>query len=194
MAMSMGMLERYDDALSAFWAAYRLAGSNRRRQSMALGALGQLLLDAGYPRAARAAFSSGIARTSEIFPRAAALGGYAIASAVLEDTAGVAFAVAETSTLARLRGAPWEIVSTMLECSDALEMIGKRSAAATLRRRALRLAQRQGYHQLVYLAEHSKRRGLAARFQRPITPGSREIVHLVETMGSPGLPMLVNGG
>jgi hypothetical protein len=140
--------------LEYLWKAYELlAGSVGVHYETLMGNITQILLDAGYPAAARAGFARMLSQTAELRVIYMALGGYASASAALGDKSAVEWAGTEVLRLAKNPNHPNVQAYVMFECSEALEQIGEHARAGTFRRRALRMAERYGYHTLTFKAQ-----------------------------------------
>jgi hypothetical protein len=143
----------FNTGLKHAWTAYDLIRGNVTiHRHAALTNIAQMLLDAGYPAAARAGFARLLEDSLEVHALYPVIGGYAAASAALSDRSGVQWATTEVLRLAKRRGHPDALASALFECSEALADVDEQTRAGTLRRRALRLAEQHGLHQLSFKA------------------------------------------
>jgi hypothetical protein len=144
----------FNAGLEHAWKAYDLIrGSITIHRNAALNNISQILLDAGYPGAARAGFARMLTDSLEVRAGFAVIGGYAMASAALSDRAGVEWATTQILRLAKLRGYPDGLANALFECSEALAAVGEQARADTLRRRSAQLAEQHGLHQLSFKAQ-----------------------------------------
>jgi hypothetical protein len=177
----------FDSALAFAWRSYKLAGQNGQREN-ALINITQILVDAGYPGAAQVA-AKHLLRNRSFVAAPAIIGAYALASASLGDVAAVEWAVEQAVDAAKSPGFQREKADSLLECSFALEQIGRASRAAHIRARSQALAMRHGFHDIAYLAEQGIRRG-APRLPSRITKASEAIVTEIGALESESLPLV----
>ena len=154
----------FDSALDYAWQAYKLSQKFEMDRRVVLANLAQILYDAGHPAASRAAATHLLREQighTQVF---AVLGTLARASAALDDVAAVDWCAAQLLELSKPPTFAQHVADAFLECSFALEDVGRTAKANRLRKQAYELAVRHGYHDIAYLAEHSTPRG------RPRTP------------------------
>lgn len=154
----------FDAALDYAWRAYKLSKRFEMDRRIVLANLAQILYDAGHPAASRAAATHLLRLKLAHMQLLAVLGTYARASAALDDTGAVDWCASQLLELARAPSFTQPVADALLECSFALEDVGRAGKARKLRKRAHAIAVRHGYHDIVYLAEHSTPRG------KPRTP------------------------
>jgi hypothetical protein len=146
----------FNRALLYTWKAYALHTPTPSVHLQAVvNNMAQILLDAGHPAAARAGFARLLAEPVEFRVLYTAISGYAMASAALGDATAVGWASAQVLRLARERNSPSLLARALLECSEALAIVGEHVRAGTFRRRALRLAEQHGYHRLIFEAQQT---------------------------------------
>jgi ATP/maltotriose-dependent transcriptional regulator MalT len=179
----------FDAALACAWRAYGMSRHFELGRQGALGNIAQILLDAGYPAAARVA-SKHLLRMPRLRTRTFShLGTYAASSAALGDADGVEWVAAQLLELAKPPAFAQHAADALLECSNSLEQIGRGAKAKRLRARAHAIAVRHGYHDIAYLAEHGLRRG-APRAPQKITPATEAIVTEVQSLEPENLPLV----
>jgi tetratricopeptide (TPR) repeat protein len=154
----------FDAALDYAWRAYKLARKFEMDRRIVLANLAQILYDAGHPAASRAAATHLLRQKLAHMQLFAVLGTYARASAALDDRTAVDWCASQLLELAKPPSFTQPVADALLECSFALEEMGRTGKASRLRKRAHQIAVRHGYHDIAYLAEHSTPRG------RPRTP------------------------
>jgi hypothetical protein len=150
--------QRYDDAIPHAWVAYRCREGDERGQTESLNNIAQLFYLSGHHAIARDTFVRVLAARPAPTVGAAALGGYALSSAVLADERGVRWAAAEATSLSEILGLKYESVTSLIECATALDIVGDQPYALVLRARASTMAQYAGFFELVHKAEESARR------------------------------------
>ena len=143
----------FSDAIAHGWRAYRGRDGDRTGQVEMLANLGRLFFDAGNHDVARSALVRVLAARPVLRIAASALGGFALASAALKDSSGVRWAASEASSLCDLPNAGYETASALLDCANALDLIGEFPYGAVLRARGSTIAQYRGYHELVFRSE-----------------------------------------
>lgn len=141
-------------AIPHAWAGYRARSGDEKGQLAMLNNIGQLFLEIGQPAVARTAFSRVLGSDPTLQTVAAALGGYASACAALDDRRAVTWAAGEAASLSNtiVRGS-YELAAALIDCADALELIGDAPYALVLRARGSAVAQYAGYHELVFKTE-----------------------------------------
>lgn len=148
----------FNAGLELAWKGYDLVRRNSRRNNAAhchsaLNNIAQILLDAGYPGAARAGYARLLTDSLNVRAAYSVVGGYATASAALSDRVGVEWATTQILRLGKLRGNPDSLATALLECSEALAVIGEHARAETLRRRSAQLAEQHGLHRTAFKAQ-----------------------------------------
>lgn len=159
----------FDEALEFAWRAYELAKSFELDRRAVLGNLAQLLYDAGYAEASRAAAAHVLRLPVTASHRFPLLGTYARASAAIGDARAVDRAASRVSALAKGTTFPQQVADALLDCSFALDEAGRPDRAARFRAQAQAIAQRHGYHEIAYLAEHRMPRGRPRTRERSST-------------------------
>ena len=154
----------FDVALQHAWRAYNLSKRFEMDRRVVLANLAQILYDAGHPAASRAAATHLLRQELGHMQVFAVLGTHARASAALDDARAVDWCAAQVLELAKPPSFTQYVADALLECSFALEEVGRAAKATRLRKRAHAIAVRHGYHDIAYLAEHSTPRG------KPRTP------------------------
>jgi tetratricopeptide (TPR) repeat protein len=154
-----------NSAVNHYWSAYRLVSGKGVIAGAALGNLAQALLMAGHFEDARKIATMLLNMRPMLQVSLPVLGGYALASARLGDNAAVEWACGQVRGLAKSRHYAREIASALIECSWALEVIGKGVQAGVLRRRAENIATTHGFHDITFDEAPLSRPGAAARQQ-----------------------------
>jgi hypothetical protein len=150
--------KRYNEAIPHAWAAYQCREGDAHGQIDSLNNIAQLFYLSGHPVIARDAFVRVLAGRPDTNVAAAALGGYALSSAVLADERAVRWAAAEATGLSEILGPKYESVTSLIECATALDVVGDQPHASVLRARASTMAQYAGFFELIHQAEESARR------------------------------------
>jgi hypothetical protein len=97
------------------------------------------------------------------------------------DSGAVDWCSAQLLELSKPPSFAQHVADSLLECSFALEEVGRTGKANRLRRRAHAIAVHHGYHDIAYLAEHSTPRG-KPRTPRRIPKTTRAIVSEVSAL------------
>lgn len=171
----------FDAALDHAWRAYQLVERFERDRRAVLVNIAQILYDAGHPDASRAAATHLLRLPlvhQELF---AVLGTHARSSAAVGDTRGADWSVAQVLRLAQQPSFPQYVADALLECSFALDELGRPEKANRCRARAQELAVRHGYHDIAYLAEHAIPRG-KPRTRPRSSPATLAIVTEVQAL------------
>ncbi len=150
--------QRFEEAIPHGWAAYQCREGDAHGQAETLNNIAQLFYDCGQAAIARDAFVRVLAARPAPNVGAAALGGYALSSAVLADERAVRWAAAEVTSLSEILHHKYELVTSLIECATALDIVGDQPYASVLRARASTMAQYGGFFELVYKAEEASRR------------------------------------
>jgi tetratricopeptide (TPR) repeat protein len=140
-------------ALVYGWRAFQRAIGDPAREADMLLNISQYLLESGHPEVAIHGFAAALAREPVARVALPTLGGMALAASALGDGARVRAARAHAEHLIATAGLPYEAASALLELSEALAMVGDASGASECRTRALGIAARQGYHELIHRLE-----------------------------------------
>lgn len=180
----------FDTALDYAWRSYKLVSSLEFERRSVLANLAQILYDAGHAEASRAA-STHLLRLK--LPHAAmfaVLGTYARASAALNDAPAVDWCASQLLELSKPPSFAHHVADGLLECSFALEDMGRAAKAKQLRERAREIAVRHGYHDIAYLAEHSTPRG-RPRIPTRVSSATQAIVSEVRALETDRRPLLV---
>jgi hypothetical protein len=145
----------FSDAIKHGWQAYRGRDGDRTGQLEMLSNIGRLFHDAGDNVSARSAFVRVLAARPMFRIGASALGGYALASAALGDEDAVRWAAEESSSLLETAAGGYETASALIDCANALEVVGDLPYGSVLRARGSTIAQYAGYHEVVHKS-HSR--------------------------------------
>ena len=148
-----GGLRDLDQALLQGWRAYELSVGDPTTEADMLVCLGQTLLHANDPHAARSGFAGALARTPPGRIALPALGGYALASGKLGDHDSVRWATSQVKQIGGIARYPYETAAALCECMLAAASVGDTTQAESLREAALAIAQSYGYHEIVYQSE-----------------------------------------
>jgi tetratricopeptide (TPR) repeat protein len=180
-------------ALAYGWRAYQGAIGDPAREASTLLNLSQMLLEAGQPAAALRGFAATMER--QPVPRLAfpTLGGLAISAAQVGDRTLVAETKARIEGLIESAPFPYECAGTLAELSQALATIGETAGALMCRTRALELAERHRYHEIIHRLDSLRVSPAASRPQAPhmLNPKGREValaVASLEFAGSAKVP------
>jgi hypothetical protein len=150
MGTSDAMASRYGDAVANYWRAFGLVGGAGQIARAVLGNLATTLLISGRPLEARKVSTMVLQQPGPAISALPSLGTYALASANLGDVDAVLWASGQVRQFGRLRHAARELAEAMIECSAALEAIGREAQAGVLKRRGEAIAQRHGFHDLTF--------------------------------------------
>ena len=175
------------EAIGHGWAAFQARVGSSAGQVEVLSNIGQLFLEAGHPKVARQAFVRVLATVPT--PRVAgpALGGYALASAVLGDRTAVRWSAAEAAALSDQPGIGYESASALIDCASALDLISEAPYGAVLRARASTIAQYSGFHELVHKAEAASQTS-APIVSRPLSGAPEFIASEISKLPESVLP------
>ena len=191
---------RHDFAVALKHAAAIVAASNGDLTGdvETLQNIAQLLLEAGHAGAAAAAFAclaSLPLRAQILLPT---LGGLALASSRLGVTEQTRWAAQEVNRLRRANVPRFSLASALLECAEALTIIGDSRRAENTLKIAVALAERHGFHEIVIKAEQLRRnRPEESAYRSPIgRSGARLAQQLIELRPAslPDRAILVAGG
>jgi hypothetical protein len=183
----------YNGALAYAWRAFTLADTSAHGRQTALANIAQILLDAGYPAAARVASSHALRQPKLRTPVFAHLSTYAAASAALSDGKAVDWVAGELLRLANPPFFAQYAADALLDCSFSLEQVGRTRKAKQLRARAHAIATRHGYHDIAWMAEHDLRRG-KPRAPSRITRATEAIVSEIRALEPADLSLRVHAG
>jgi hypothetical protein len=150
--------QRYEEAIPHAWAAFQCREGDVRGETESLNNIAQLFYEGGHHAIARDTFVRVLASHPAPHAAAAAVGGYALSSAVLGDERSVRWAAAEATCLSETLGHKYESVTSLIECATALDIVGDQPYASVLRARAATMAQYAGFFELVHKADESARR------------------------------------
>jgi tetratricopeptide (TPR) repeat protein len=137
-------------ALVYGWRAYQNAIGDASKEAEALLNLSQFLLECEQPEAALRGFAATLDRSPSARLALPALGGMALAAAALGQGQVVQATRARTERVIETVVLPYEHAGALLELSEALRTIGDVTAAASCRERALAIAERHSYHEIVH--------------------------------------------
>ncbi len=151
--IAAGVAGRIDDCLAHGWLAYQHA-ANRSAEAEVLVNVSQALFESGHTREARAGWAAILAADGVpphlVLP---ALGGLAVASAMLGDEPRVLWVTREVARMEKTGTSRYAVASALLECAMALAQVGQPAAAARYAAAALSLARAHGFHEVAFKAE-----------------------------------------
>jgi len=179
----------FDTAVDYAWRACKLAKKFDTDRQVVLANLAQMLFDAGHPAASRAAAAHLLRQALPHSVLFGVISTYARASAAVGDADAVDWCAAQLLELSKPPSFAQHVADSLLECSFALEEIGRTGKANRLRRRAHAMAVHHGYHGIAYLAEHSTPRG-KPRTPRRIPKTTRVIVSEVSALEPENEPLV----
>lgn len=145
-----GRTRDYSGSVAHLWQAYRMAPGAGIIAENALGNLSQVLMLAGRHTEARKISSIILERVKHPQAQLPRLGTYALCSARLNEEDAVVWSCTQVKALARGRHYQREVAEALVECSIALEIIGRQAQADVLRRRAEALANSFGFFDLTF--------------------------------------------
>lgn len=167
-------------AVGYLWSAHRAVGGKGTVANGALVNLAHSLLLSGRPEEARKVAGLLLGTTPPLQSALPALGGHALASARLNDAEAVEWASSRVRQLAKTRHFAREVAEALMECSAALELVGKQPQSQVLRRRAESMIANFGFHDLTFSEVLSTIHGVPARqaFKGAGARAEREIAAL----------------
>lgn len=186
MTMSETSQRRFDGAIAAGWRALELSGGYPVWETEALINLGQLMLEAGHPDRARASFSAAVERSAPARLLLPALGGLAVASALVGHEPTVEWTVREVWRAQEQSVQPYSVAAAHLECAFALRSLGRDADAERHRAAAEELGRRHGFHEVAYKADAL--RELPRRASVVLAPESEQITGDLSRMAPERLP------
>lgn len=145
-----GLAGDYDRSVAHLWSAFLGSPPRGELSNAALANLAQTLAVSGRLVESRKVATLLLDTSPPIQTALPTLGGYALSSARLGDAEAVHWACQHVRRLARTRHHPREVAGALIECSAALELVGKTPPAGVLRRRAVALATAYGFHDLTF--------------------------------------------
>jgi tetratricopeptide (TPR) repeat protein len=150
-----GVRKEYGRALQHAWAVYEESIGVPFYEAEILQNIGQLLLEAGHPNEARAAFSRVISQPLPARFLLPALGGLALAGAQTRRDATVLWAAAQASAFDVAVTPKYPLAYALVECASACEAIGRPTEARAARERAAQLADSFNFHEIAFRAGES---------------------------------------
>lgn len=153
MMMSETSQGRFDGAVAAGWRVFDLSRSYPVWEAEAFINFGQLMLEAGRPDRARASFSAAVERAAPARLLLPALGGLAVASALVGHEPTVEWTVREVWRAQEQSVQPYPVAAAHLECAVALRSLGRDADAERHRAAAEELGRRHGFHEVAYKAD-----------------------------------------
>ena len=187
---------RFDEALQHGWAMFELSTDEGRDRATALQSIGQLLLERGDRVTARAAFAAVLAEPHSARVILAALGGFALTSALdASQRADLEWAVREVERFRDSAAPPYSYATALLECATALRDAGRPRDAERLRVELVSIARAHGFNELAYRgedlrAEPARTAGVepSAEDASRASPRSAEIIASVRELAPARLP------
>ena len=173
-----------DTALVHGWAAYELLSADPDRQAEVLINVAQASLDAGQAIAARSGFLASLSRSESPRFRLACLGGAAVASATVGDSATLTSLACKAEESLSPSAFPYETAGVLKSLYRAFDLVGDSSRAEDYRLRARALARKNGFFEIV-LATEAREAVKAARSVVPVlSHESWNVIHSLESMES----------
>jgi tetratricopeptide (TPR) repeat protein len=171
-------------ALIYGWRSYQGAAGDRGREASALLRLAQTLLEAGYPDAAIRGYFATLDRKPVARVAFPTLGGLSLAAARVGNRALVRETKARVEEMIASTPLPYECAGALLELSEALATIGDIADASDCRARALELAERHRYHEIIHRLESLQIAPAAIRAKAPhvLDPTGTEVVLAVASL------------
>lgn len=151
--MSDASQGKFDQAVAAGWRLFELSRGYPVWEAEAFINMGQLLLEAGHPDDARASFSAAVEREAPARLLLLALGGLAIASALVGHEPTVEWTVREVWRAQEHSMQPYAVASAHLECAVALHTLARDADAERHRAAAEELGRRYGFHEVAFKAD-----------------------------------------
>lgn len=177
---------RFDAAISAGWRFLELSREYPVWEAEAFINLGQLMLEAGRPDRARASFSAAIERSAPARLLLPALGGLAVASALVGHEPTVEWTVREVWRAQEQSVQPYSVAAAHLECAVALRTLGRDADAERHRAAAEELGRRYGFYEVAFKADAL--REATRRTPVPLAPESERITGDLSRMAPGQLP------
>ena len=173
-----------DTALVHGWAAYELLADDQDRQAEVLINIAQASLDAGQAIAARSGFLASMSRSESPRFRLACLGGAAVASATVGDSATLERLACSAEDSLSPSAFPYETAGVLKSLYQAFDLVGDASRAEDYRLRARALARKNGFFEVV-LATEVREPVKPARSTEPVlSDASWSVIHSLESMES----------
>jgi tetratricopeptide (TPR) repeat protein len=186
--VSAAMAGDYSSALAYGWRSYQGAVGDKEREARALLHLSQCLLECGHPAAAVRGFAAALDRQQVARIAFPALGGLAVAAAAVGDRALVLAARAQIEHLIASAPFPYQSAAALLELAQAFTALGDTEDAAACSARALELARRHAYHEIVHRLEalHAAPRPGPADTPHELDPTASEVAQAVASLAVVG--------
>ena len=180
----------FASAAAEAWKMMRLSEDDDVMYASDMQTFGELLLHMGEPALARTILSHVVRRPLPGRILLPALGGFALAAARSGNIADVDWTLAQVRHLSAAVANRFQYTQVVVECAEALAVIGRTDAVRQWRDRALDLARRHRYHELVFRAEAIDTNAAPARqlASRTYTPSVNRILHRVRDMQPARLP------
>lgn len=169
-------------ALVHGWAAFELLQGDPDRQSEVLLNLSQASLDAGQAQAARSGFLASMSRSGSPRFRLACLGGAAVASATVGDSASVARLAGNAEESLSATAFPFESAGLLKSLYQAFYLVGDAERAETYRLRARSLARKNGFFEVVLATEPREAIKRARSAEPVLSDESWTVIHSLESM------------
>jgi hypothetical protein len=184
--LSEASQRRFDAAVSAGWRLFDFSRGYSVWEAQAFINFGQLMLEAGHPDPARASFTAAVDRAAPARLLLPALGGLAVASALVGHEPTVEWAVREVWRAQEQSVQPYSVAAAHLECAVALHSLGRDADAERHRVAADELARRHGFHEVAFKADVL--RELPRRTPVVLAPESERITGQLSRMAPERLP------
>lgn len=184
LVVAAGVAGDLNAALVYGWREYEGAAGDHGREASALLRLAQTLLQAGYPDAAIRGYFATLDRKPVARVAFPTLGGLSLAAARVGNRALVRETKARIEELIASTPYPYGSADALLELSEALATIGDIADASDCRARALELAERHRYHEIIYRLESLRVAPAALRETAPhvLDPTGTEVLLAVNSL------------
>jgi hypothetical protein len=157
------------------------AAGNSRFECEALVNLAHISLGAGYSRAALHAILKAMPNAADEHVRLPALGTAVVAAARCEEQSLVEHLATQLEGTAANSSTPYEAARALLSLSDALYEIGLTARGNTIRGRALAIAEKHHFNELIHVAEQEVARPVVNE-TRELHYEGREVVSKLEAL------------
>jgi tetratricopeptide (TPR) repeat protein len=144
---------RHGESLQEGWKVLELSRGRQDLEVEILQNMGQLLLEAGHPAAARACFAAVLSRTHATRLLLNALSGLALASARSGSEATVEWAVRELWRAQKFSVPRHDLAMALVEAAQALHVTGRVADAIRYRDAGAAIARNAGFHEVEFRAE-----------------------------------------
>ena len=186
-----GLRGDHEKSIECFWQSFKLSRHPRAR-AWVLGNLAETLYRVGHYQASRAARAVCLEIVIEPSIRGVILGGYAEACAALDDEAGVRWASTQVLAIALGLPASRQLAQGLLGCARACGDMRLDDLASRLYRLGVAMAEANGYHDLRFWPDPTRRPG-ERRPAQPFGSVAEEATESLLAMAPHGISMDLTG-